>query len=392
MHVEGQAKMAENRLFSRMRKNERWLRVVFSIALLLPVCIANAADADTRPHRNVVLVTLDGVRTQEIFGGLDVDLLRSRLGKGKQLADDPLYRRYGADTPQARREKLMPFFWGTLMREHGSIAGNAALGSRVQVGNTMRFSYPGYAELLTGRARDEAIDSNDHIQNPFPTVLEFVRERLKLPQGQVAAFGSWDRFEVIPEHRPGSIFVNAGFMPYRSPDPGVRRLDAMQDKALAWTEERFDAFTEAFALDYLQRERPRLLYVGLGDTDEWSHAGNYELVLRALHDTDAFLRELWTWLQSHPQYRGNTTLIVTTDHGRGRGMKDWTDHGADVEGAQDIWIAIAGPDAVRRGEWRDAAPLKQGQVAATVAQAFGLDFSALEPQAYPPIPMSPRAK
>nr|WP_244755789.1 alkaline phosphatase family protein [Pseudoxanthomonas helianthi] len=166
----------------------------------------------------------------------------------------------------------------------------------------------------------------------------------------------------------------------------------MQDKALAWTEERFDAFTEAFALDYLQRERPRLLYVGLGDTDEWSHAGNYELVLRALHDTDAFLRELWTWLQSQPQYRGNTTLIVTTDHGRGRGMKDWTDHGADVEGAQDIWIAIAGPDAVRRGEWRDAAPLKQGQVAATVAQAFGLDFSALEPQAYPPIPMSPRAK
>lgn len=387
MYAEGQAQMAEDGLFPRERKHRCWARMLVAIALWLPACVVGAADADGRSRRNVVLVTLDGVRTQEIFGGLDVDLLRSRLGKGKPLADDPLYLRYGAGTPQARREKLMPFLWGTLLREHGSIAGNAALGSRVQVGNTMRFSYPGYAELLTGRARDGAIDSNDHIQNPFPTVLEFVRERLKLPRGQVAAFGSWDRFEVIPEHRPGSIFVNAGFMAYKSPDPGVRRLDAMQDKALAWTEERFDAFTEAFALDYLRREGPRLLYVGLGDTDEWAHAGNYELVLRALHDTDDFLRELWTWLQSQPRYRGNTTLIVTTDHGRGRG-KDWTDHGAGVEGAQDIWIAIAGPDDARRGEWRDAPPLRQGQVAATVARVFGLDFSAQEPEAYPAILLS----
>lgn len=392
MLAEGQARMRENRLFSRTRRNERWVRILFSMALLLPACIAAAADAGIRPHRNVVLVTLDGVRTEEIFGGLDVELLRGRLRAGQRLQDHPLYLRYGAETPQARREKLMPFFWGALMREHGSIAGNAALGSRVQVGNRMRFSYPGYAELLTGRARDEVIDSNDKRRIPFPTVLEFVRERLDLPRGKVAAFGSWDRFEDMTEHRAGSIYVNAGFMPYASSDPGVRRLDAMQDKALAWTEERFDAFTEAFAMDYLQRERPRLLYVGLGDTDEWAHAGNYELLLRALHDTDAFLRELWDWLQSQPEYRGNTTLIVTTDHGRGRGAKDWTDHAADVEGAQDIWIAIAGPDDVRRGEWRDAPPLRQGQVAATVAQAFGLDFHVLEPDAYPAIPLSLRVE
>ena len=390
MLAEGQARMRKNRPFPRAGGNESWLRLLFSMLLLLQAGIAAAADAGIRPQRNVVLVTLDGVRTQEVFGGLDVELLRGRLRAGQRLEDHPLYLRYGAETPQVRRAKLMPFFWDTLMRGHGSIAGNAALGSRVQVGNRMRFSYPGYAELLTGHARDEAIDSNDDVRNPFPTVLEFVRERLDLPRGKVAAFGSWDRFEVIPEHTPGSIFVNAGFMPYASPDPGVRRLDAVQDKALAWTEERFDAFTEAFAMDYLQRERPRLLYVGLGDTDEWAHAGNYELLLRALHDTDAFLRELWDWLQSQPEYRGNTTLIVTTDHGRGRGAKDWTNHAADVEGAQDIWIAIAGPDDVRRGEWRDSAPLRQGQVAATIARAFGLDFAEQEPEAYPAIPLSGR--
>ena len=387
MHPGGQAVARENR--GIRRRIESGLCQLFSLALLLlPAGAALAADAGARRDHNVVVVTLDGVRVQEMFGGLDASL----LDKDKPLAGQPLYQRFGADTAQARRERLMPFFWGTLMREHGSIAGNAALGSRVQVGNRMRFSYPGYAELLTGRARDEAVKSNDKLRIPFPTVLEFVREQLQLPQGQVAAFGSWDRFEVMTEHRPGSIYVNAGFMPYASPDPALRALDAIQDKAVALAEERFDAFTEAFALDYLKRERPRLLYVGLGDTDEWAHAGSYEFVLRALRDTDDFLRELWTWLQSQPQYRDNTTLIVTTDHGRGRRTKDWTDHGQGVEGAQDIWIAIASPDDARRGEWRNAPALRQGQVAATVARAFGLDFATHDAQAYPPIPLAASAE
>lgn len=367
----------------RMKSMNRLLGVLLALCALT----AHAQDGRHAKH-NVVLVTLDGVRVQEMFEGADIGLLRSKLDEGKRLEDDPSWRRYAADTPQARREKLMPFFWGTLMRRHGSIAGNPALDSRVRVGNTMRFSYPGYAELLTGRAHDDVIDSNDDRRYPFPTVLEFVRESLELPAAKVAAFGSWDRFEVIPAHREGAIYVNAGFMPYASQDPEIRRLDEIQDDALAWTEERFDAFTTAFALDYLQRERPRLLYVALGDTDEWAHGGEYGLVLDALHRTDAFLQQLWTWLQAQPQYRDRTTLVVTTDHGRGRGLRDWTDHGRDVEGAQDIWIAIAGPDDARRGEWRGAPELRQGQVAATVAAAFGLDYAAAEPQADPAIALS----
>ena len=365
------------------------LHVTWSgILLLLCAAMAHAGTREREIH-NVVLVTLDGVRTQEMFGGADIEVLRSGLGEGRRLEDDAVYLRYWARTPQERREKVMPFFWRTLMRQHGSIAGNASLGSRVQVGNTMRFSYPGYAELLTGRAHDDVIDSNADRRYPFPTVLERVREKLELPRGQVAAFGSWDRFSVIPEHREGSVYVNAGFMPYPTDDPVIRRLDALQDDAVAWSEERFDAFTTAFAFDYLQRERPWLLYIALGDTDEWAHAGQYGFVLDSLHRTDEFLRELWTWLQSQPQYRDRTTLIVTTDHGRGVTTRDWTSHGPKVEGAQDIWIAIAAPGDARRGEWRDAPTLRQGQVAATVAAAFGLDYAASEPEADPAIRFVP---
>lgn len=57
---------------------------------------------------------------------------------------------------------------------------------------------------------------------------------------------------------------------------------------------------------------------------------------------------------------------------------------------QDIWIVD--PDDARRGEWRNASPLHHGQVAATVARAFGLDFGKQEPLAYPPIPLFPQAE
>jgi len=364
------------------------LRFLLGSLLWLAATLAHAAD-DRGENRNVVLVTLDGVRVQEIFGGLDADILRSTLGEGQELATHPAYLRYWADTPEARREKLMPFFWGTLMRRHGSIAGNPQRGSHVRLGNRMRFSYPGYAELLTGRAHDDTIDSNDKRQQPFPTVLEFVRRKLDLPREKVAVFGSWDRFAVMAERTPGALFVNAGFMPYASADPRIQALSDTQEDASAWDEERFDAFTRPFALAHLQSARPRLLYVGLGDTDEWSHARDYSRTLAALHQTDDFLRELWAWLQSQPQYRDRTTLIVTTDHGRGRTPKDWSDHGPGLEGAQDIWIAIAGPGHARRGEWSGGPLLRQGQVAATIAAEFGLDYSQQDAEAYPSIDDAP---
>ncbi len=391
----------------------RFARCAAALSLALCAACAWGAAREGEEAPNVVLVTLDGVRAQDIFGGLDAAVLRARTDREGRLEDDALYRRYGAGTPQARREKLMPFLWGTLLRRHGFIAGDAAVGSRVRAGNAIRLSAPGYVELLTGRARDGAVDGNDKRRHPFPTVLEFVRERLRLAPGQVATFGSWDRFELLPEHVAGATYVNAGFMPYDSPDPGVgggggggggggagrggggggrgpggaavRALDAVQASARTWPEERFDAFTAAFALDYLRRERPRLLYVALGDADEWAHAGNYAFVLESLRQADDFLRELWTWLQSQPRYRGRTTLIVTTDHGRGATPRDWTDHGPGVEGAQDAWIAVAGAGVGRRGEWRDSPELRLGQVAATIASAFGLDYAQRHPEADPPI-------
>jgi len=88
----------------------------------------NRKGNDALRTEYLVLVTVDGVRIQEMFGGLDVELLK-QMEKGP-VEESPLYKKWYAPTAKERREKIMPFFW-SLMEQQGSIVGNEALGSKV---------------------------------------------------------------------------------------------------------------------------------------------------------------------------------------------------------------------------------------------------------------------
>jgi hypothetical protein len=358
--------------------------VEFLLALAAGLAALPLAAADPKTH-NVILITLDGARTQEIFGGFDIEIARSQVKKG-QVEDQPLYKRYWAPSAEERRAKLMPFLWKTLLVEYGSIAGNRALGSTVRITNRHRFSYPGYSEILTGKARDDVIDSNDKKQAPFPSVLELLREELQLRQEQVASFASWEVFDWIVESRPGTIASNAGFEAYEHPEPAVRELSALQFLTpTPWDSVRHDVYTFRFAMAHLRTFKPRVLYLALGETDDWSHDGRYDRTLEALERTDRFLRELWSALDADAFYRGRTSILITTDHGRGDTPKDWTDHGEKVEGAQYIWMAFISPDCALRGEWRDAPTLYQSQAAATLCRFLGIALTDRRPDAAAPV-------
>ena len=164
--------------------------------------------------------------------------------------------------------------------------------------------------------------------------------------------------------------------PYPRPRDGrdslLNRLYATTHRE--WTNNAWDAFMHAVMLRHVRDHEPRVLFVGYGETDEWAHAGRYDRYLRAARRFDAFLSELWLVLQSDPDYREKTTLIVTTDHGRGRTADDWNAHGADVPGAEEMWLAVLGPDTPPRGERGNAAPVIQSQIAATVAAFLGFDY------------------
>jgi arylsulfatase A-like enzyme len=128
-----------------------------------------------------------------------------------------------------------------------------------------------------------------------------------------------------------------------------------------------------------------VLFVGCGETDNWAHAGRYDLVLHSAHAFDRFVGELWDTLQALPAYRDQTTFIITTDHGRGSGPVDWKEHGVEQPGSENIWIAVMGPDTRPLGERTKSAPVTQAQIAATVAALLGKDYPRAEPAAAGPI-------
>jgi hypothetical protein len=361
------------------------LRALFVCLACLFLIQATRGAAQTSTADNVVLITLDGVRTQEIFGGLDLEILKSTLGEKQTAEDTPAYKRFWAQTREERRRKLMPFFW-SLVTDQGSIAGDPAAGSAVRLRNRLWFSYPGYAEILLGEPHDQQITSNDPIQNPYRTVLEVLRERLKLPRERVATFASWSVFNAIAEHTQGATFVNAGVEDVASSDAEGRLLNALQTEITTpWDHTRFDALTFRLAMRHVAASKPRVLYLAFDETDDWAHDRKYDRVLNALARIDGFLKELWTVLQNDPSYRGRTHLLITTDHGRGRTARDWNSHGAKIEGAEDTWIAFVSPKMPQRGVWQKHEPLSTSQIAATLAGWMGVNWQAEHPNAGAPI-------
>lgn len=333
---------------------------------------------------NVVLVTADGIRHQELFGGLDRAILLDGPRGGVEDRE-ALEKAFWRETAEERREALMPFFWQELA-PRGIVLGDRTSGSPAAVTNGYRVSFPGYAELLGGRPIAE-ITGNIAVQNPRETVLEFVRRELSLDRRAVAAFTSWDHFPYIVQHEPGAITVNAGgSLPTDLENEEMRRIADLEERTLSpWSTVRQNVFTEALALAYLEEHRPRLLYLAYDETDEWAHARRYDRTLGAIRKFDDSLKRLWQKLQSISTYRDRTTLIITTDHGRGRGPADWTSHGSEVPGAAEIWIAIIGPDTPARGIVTGAGPVFQSQIAATIIKCFGLDPGRYHPDARPPL-------
>jgi len=352
-------------------------------AVLLLATGVTAQLAPGRATENVVLVTLDGLRWQDVFTGADNRMLDKEHGGVADLL--ATRRRFWRGEPDARRELLMPFLW-TVVAAQGQLFGDPTQNARAVVGNPHRFSYPGYSELLCGFV-DARIDSNNKLPNPNATVLEWLHARPGF-HGRIAAFSGWDVHPFLLNEARSGLFVECAYEPItvaRTPERLAELQQTLDHLPRYWEGFAWDAVTFARAKEYVLCKQPRVLYLALGETDEWGHGRRYDLYLQMAHTADAMVRELWDLLQGLPQYRGKTTLLLTVDHGRGRTGQDWTDHGSKVDGAEEIWLAVLGPDTPPLGVRADV-EATQGMVAATVAALLGLDYTADVPQAAPPLP------
>ena len=73
------------------------------------------SGAEPAADRYVILLTLDGVRMQDLFGGMDPVIANAPEEKSGIYEIEVMKERYWRDTPEQRREALMPFFWKTLV-------------------------------------------------------------------------------------------------------------------------------------------------------------------------------------------------------------------------------------------------------------------------------------
>jgi hypothetical protein len=355
-----------------MRKG---LAAVMAALLAVSAGAASAAPAD----RRLVLVTLDGLHWTEVFKGAEP----TRAADRTFVREPAAIRKDFVDVPD-RARALMPFLNGVVAKQ-GVLLGDRDHGSCMALANDMWFSYPGYNEILTGKP-DPKITSNEHGPNANVTFLEWLNRRPEF-KGRVEAVASWNAYDDILNARRSGLPVNDGWgdAPKRTPtETQIARIQG--DAARIWLTVRQDAFTHAYAMEAIKARKPRVLYVAYGETDDFAHDGHYDQVLWAAHRSDAFIAEIWKTLQADPTYAGKTTLIVTTDHGRGvGGPSAWKSHGKPQHVQSDAtWLAAIGPD-IAPGKRLSADCASSSQIAATALKALGLSSDDFDPAAGKPL-------
>lgn len=342
-------------------------KVVF-LGLLLACLSVSAQKLKTE---NVILVTFDGYRWQEVFTGADKQLIED-TAQVKDVAATK--KQYWANTADERRKLLMPFFWNTIDTK-GLLFGDRAIGCSMKLKNLYKFSYPGYNEIFSGH-KDIRVGNNNYGDNPNRNIFDFLSADSAFTHKMVAV-ANWDAFpKIINAHR-NKVPV---FVDFKCTGTGASCDNICFG---SWTTNcpnaspngMKDTITYHFAKQYLQNYHPRFAFIGFDETDHYGHEGNYDAYLNAANMLDRYMQDLWSMIQSDPQYKDKTTLIITCDHGRGdANKKSWHHHGVNIFHSNQTWMAVMGPDTPAKGEKVGKKRYRTNQIAATIAQLFGKKY------------------
>lgn len=308
-----------------------------------------------RPEMITVVVALDGVRWREVFEGVEPERA-ARLGLRVDAAGE-----------------LMPSLH-RLMETRGCSLGSPASPAPITASGPNFVSLPGYTELFTGMAPVDCPD-NECGRVRVSTLADQAAELSALPE-QVAVISSWPKIERAAARTPERMVISAGRtgganldkLRGRKPLERAYRRGCDADPAPGWGDFRPDRYTADLALDYLDEVRPRFLFVGLGETDEYAHHNDYRHYLQALRHADTVVGQLYQRLERAERQGARTLLLVTSDHGR----QDFVHHGADYPKSARTWLVAAGSEISARGYVVSPAPRRLADLAPTVRSLWGL--------------------
>jgi membrane-anchored protein YejM (alkaline phosphatase superfamily) len=214
---------------------------------------------------------------------------------------------------------------------------------------------------------------NFPIENKNTNVLEYLNNQPDF-KNKIAAFTSWNLMPYIFNKKRCDFMINSGYELLNGTDDMSKMIDTVQFNAEE-SKTRNDQLTYLCAKEYLVKNHPRVLFLGLGETDEYGHQGEYDMYLQKAAGVDKIIADLWYYVQTDPFYKNNTVLIITTDHGRGKANK-WYTHGFWAKGSGEAWLALLGPDILPQGEMKNKQQIWQKQLAATIASFVGEHFVA----------------
>ena len=318
--------------------------------------VGTLADVVRPPLTNdgrVILVTLDGVRAEDVFDGASRTLRPGTPVEGL-----------------ARPEAVMPHLY-RLAATRGVALGRERLGcGTVQTASGANVSLPGYLEIFSGHkttCRDNGCDATER-----PTVLDEAADAGLA----VASLGSWNVLDHAVSNGKSPVFVEVGTHRW----PGARPLADARFEALVAAGERAepypgsgwyrpDARTMSIALAYYKATQPAVFHVGLGDADEWGHRNDYAEYLRAIARSDAFIGQLADTLDGLGEVGARTTVIVTTDHGRNA---DFQHHGANSNAAARTFVIAFGGRVPVQGVACPAHDTTLADIAPTIRALVGL--------------------
>jgi len=323
--------------------------------ILLCWLFFSTSFAQGNKSENIILVTLDGFRWQELFNGADSLLIFD----SKYTHDSSSVNLYWHPSPETRREQLMPFLW-SVVGNKGQLYGNREYKNVVNCANPYWFSYPGYSEMLTGWV-NKKMSSNRKVVNPNPNILEYINQQPAYEK-KVAAFSTWEVIPYVIRASTNGIYTNE--------DAQWSDCDSLKKTNPA---PRSDESTFTMAFDYLKSYKPKVMFLSLDGTDHHAHGGRYSEYLDYAHLADSMISELWNWVQSQENYHDKTTLLITTDHGRGRN-KSWKTHGRWAFGSNQMWFAVIGPDTPPSGEIKSPGRYYQKQLARTIGSFLELNY------------------
>ncbi len=124
----------------------------------------------------------------------------------------------------------------------------------------------------------------------------------------------------------------------------------------------------------------------------------------AANRADRFIEELWQFIQTDADYKDQTILFITVDHGRGDTPEEtWRHHGSKrsmakykeylaqypdgIVGSEAVWMAAMGPGIPAHGLVVTGDKcLSSNRIAATLLQLLGEDYSLFNPEMGLPMP------